>query len=77
MKFIYLIGAFALTLTFGCNNAPQEEAKVIEKETIIVESEAPSTTVIVEEKEEAGTKVVIGPNGGSLESKDLDLEIKK
>ncbi len=71
MKLIYLLSACALTLSLGsCNNQP--ELTVIEKtEVIRVEVEAPA------KKEENKTTVIIGPDGSSLKSVDVDVEIKK
>ncbi len=83
MKLIYLVGAFALTLTFGCTNQPekeqaavvaQEPAKVVEKETVrVVEVETPAKKVTVEENK--GTSIEVGPNGGSLKTDRVDIKI--
>ena len=82
MKFIYLVGAFALTLTFGCNNQPeQEQPVVVEKETVeketvkVVEVETPAEEVVVEE--EKGTSVEVSREGGSLKTKDVDIKINR
>jgi hypothetical protein len=80
MKFIYLVSALALTFTFGCNNQPQEEqAKVIEKETVkVVEVEKPvpaATKVVVEQEKAKGTSIEVGPEGGSLKTKSVDIKI--
>ena len=83
MKFVYLLSAFALTLTVGCNNqpAPAEETKVVETETTrVVEVEAPAkevpaTKVVVEA--EKGTSIKIGPEGGSLKTKGVDIDLNK
>ena len=70
MKFIYLLSAVAL-LSFSCNNQPKEaETKVIERETIKeVEVEAAP-------KKEKGTTVKVGPDGGSVETENVEIEIK-
>ena len=83
MKFTYLVGMIALTLTFGCNNQPAEEqvkvpaeeqVKVIEKETTkVVEVEAPAKKVAVEQ--EKGTSIEIGPEGGSIKTKKVDIKV--
>lgn len=79
MKFIYLLSALALTFTFGCNNQPAEEqVKVVEKETVkVVEVEkpaaVPATKVVVEQ--EKGTSIELGPEGGSLKTKKVDIKI--
>lgn len=79
MKFIYVLSALALTFTFGCNNQPvEEQAKVVEKETetvkvIEVEKQAPATKVVVEQ--EKGTSIELGPEGGSLKTKKVDIKI--
>jgi hypothetical protein len=79
MKFIYLLSALALTFTFGCNNQPvEEQATVVEKETqtvkvIEVEKQAPATKVVVEQ--EKGTSIELGPEGGSLKTKKVDIKV--
>lgn len=79
MKFIYLLSALALTFTFGCNNQPAEEqTKIVEKETVkVVEVEkpapTPATKVVVEQ--EKGTSIELGPNGGSLKTKKVDIKV--
>lgn len=77
MKFIYVLSALALTFTVACNNQPAKEAaaEVVEKETVkVVEVEAPVAKVVVEEQK--GTSVKIGPDGGSVKTKSVDVEIK-
>lgn len=76
MKFIYVLSALALTFTVGCNNQPAKEAaEVVEKEIVkVVEVEAPVAKVVVEEQK--GTSVKIGPDGGSVKTKSVDVEIK-
>ncbi|WP_299700802.1 hypothetical protein [uncultured Pontibacter sp.] len=79
MKFIYLLSALALTFTFGCNKQPQEEqVKVVETETVkVVEVEksaaTPATKVVMEQ--EKGTSLELGPEGGSLKTKKVDIKI--
>ncbi len=73
MKFIYLISAIAL-LTFSCNyEAKEAETKVVERETI---KETEVKAEVVPEKEK-GTTVKVGPDGGSIETESVDIEIKK
>lgn len=80
MKLIYLVSAFALTLTIGCNTQPETaetpvveaETKVIEKETVRV-VEAPAKEVMVEK--ESGTTIQVGPDGGSLKTKKVDIKV--
>ncbi|GHA74075.1 hypothetical protein [Pontibacter akesuensis] len=79
MKFIYALSACALFLTVGCNNQPEaEQVEVVEKatetETVkVVQVEAPVEKVVVEK--EKGTTIKIGPDGGSLETKKVDIKI--
>lgn len=79
MKFIYLLSALALTFTFGCNNQPQDEqVKVVETETVkVVEVEkpapVPATKVVVEQQK--GTSIELGPEGGSLKTKKVDIKV--
>lgn len=72
MKFIYLLSAVAL-LSFSCNNQPKEaETKVIERETIReVEVEAEAAP-----EKEKGTTVKVGPDGGSVETENVAIEIQ-
>lgn len=76
MKLIYVLSALALTVTVGCNNQPEKaQAEVVEKETVrVVEVEAPAEQVVV--KEDKGTSIKIGPDGGSVKTKSVDVEIK-
>lgn len=75
MKFSYLLTMIALTLTFGCNNQPAEDqTEVVEKETIkVVEVESPAKKVVVEQ--EKGTSIEIGPEGGSIKTKKVDIKV--
>ena len=66
MKFIYLFSALAF-LSFSCNNA---ETKVIEKETI------KEIEVEVAPKKEKKTTIKIGPDGGSIETEGVEVEIQ-
>ncbi len=60
MKIVYLLGFLALSMTFGCNDKPA-------KETVkVVEVPAKDTS----------TKITIGPDGGSVKTKKVDIEIK-
>lgn len=76
MKSIYLLGAFALALTFGCNSAKEE--KVIESKSVetvkVVEVEAPAKE---EEEKEEGTTIKVGPDGGSVKTKNVEVEVKE
>ncbi|MFD3002485.1 hypothetical protein ACFS7Z_19085 [Pontibacter toksunensis] len=71
------MSALALTLTVGCNNQPAEE---VEKETVVVEKEtvkvveAPVAKVVLEEQKVKSVK--IGPDGSSVKTKSVDVEIK-
>lgn len=75
MKFTYAVSMLALVLTFGCNNQPaDEQVKVVEKETVkVVEVEAPAKKVTVEQ--EKGTSIEIGPDGGSIKTKKVDIKV--
>ena len=76
MKLIYLLGVCALTLSIAsCSETPKEEAKTI----IITEKvvEQPTPVVIEVEKDKKETSIKIGPDGGSLETKKVDIEINK
>lgn len=71
MKFSYLLTMIALTLTFGCNNQPAEDQT---KETVkVVEVESPAKKVVVEQ--EKGTSIEIGPEGGSIKTKKVDIKV--
>jgi hypothetical protein len=77
MKFIFLVGVFALAFVFGCNNPPPpEQTKVVERETVkVVEVKPEPVKVVVEE--EKGTSVKIGPDGATLKTKKVDIDINK
>ena len=85
MKIVHLVSAFALALTLGCTTQPEEaETKVVEKETVkVVEVETPAKEVIVVEapakevvvEEQKGTTIKIGPDGGSIETKKVDISV--
>ncbi len=63
MKIIYVLGFLALSMTFGCKEKPA-------KETVkVIEVPAPAA------KDEA-TKIKIGPDGGSVKTKKVEIEIK-
>jgi hypothetical protein len=69
MKTIYLIGVCALVLlAASCNEKPKET------QTIIIEKEVEEKPVPVEEKR---TTIKVGPDGGSVKTKDVDVEVKK
>lgn len=72
MKIIYLL-SFCAFLTFSCNNQPAErETTVIEKETIkVLEVEATP-----KKEEQKGTTVKVGPDGGSVKTEGVSVEIK-
>jgi hypothetical protein len=83
MKLIYVLGAFALALSVvSCNEQPKETTttiieteKVIEvPKAVVVEVETPKAVVVEEKKE---TSIKIGPDGGSLNTKKVDIEINK
>jgi len=63
MKIIYVFGILFLSMTFGCNNKPVKE-EVVEKK------------VEVTAEKEATTKIKIGPDGGSVKTKKIEVEIK-
>ncbi len=82
MKFINLLSACAITLAMGaCNNQPAETAPapapvVIEKEVVkeepLKKKEEIKKEVVSEKKT---TTVKFGPNGGSLKTDKVDIEI--
>lgn len=79
MKLSYLVGALALTFAFGCQPA-EEQTKVVETETVkVVEVEAPAEKVVVEKatvEQEKGTTIKIDRDGGSIETKKVDIKIE-
>jgi hypothetical protein len=60
---MYVVGILFLSLTFACKEKPVEE-KVIEKK------------VEVTVEKDAATKIKIGPDGGSVKTKKVEVEIK-
>lgn len=78
MKLIYVTGLLALALTFGCNNPPpQEQTRVVEKETVKVVEVKPEPVKVVVVEEEKGTSLKIGSDGATLKTKKVDIEINK
>jgi len=66
MKITYLLFAFALLATVGCNNQPAKETKT---ETVkIIEVEKPA--------KESETSISVGPNGGSVKTKKIDVKVE-
>ena len=74
MKFIALISAAMLVLT-SCKNEPTE-VKTVETHHTETIKEVEKDTVKPKPVEEKGTTVKIGPGGGSVNTKDVDVEIK-
>ena len=75
MKFTYLLGAFALTFIFGCSSTTEEKTKVLETKTVetVKEVEAEATV----KKEEAKTTIKVGPEGGSVKTSEVEIEINE
>jgi len=70
MKITYLLFAFALILTVGCNNQPAKETKT-ETETVrVIEVEKAPV------KKESETTISVGPNGGSVKTKKVDVKVE-
>jgi hypothetical protein len=63
MKIIYVVGMLFLSMTFGCKEKTVTE-KVVEKE------------VEVKVEKGADTQIKIGPDGGSVKTKKVEVEIK-
>ena len=84
-KLSYLISAFVITLSLAsCNNQPKETVTETKTETIREvpapkEAPAPKEVKVQEEvvKEKKSTSVKIGPNSGSLESEEINVEFNK
>ena len=90
-KLSYLISAFVITMSLAsCNNQPKETVTETKTETIKevpapqqapAPKETPAPKEVKEEKvvvkEKKSTSVKIGPNGGSLESDELNVEFNK
>ena len=85
-KLTYLISACVLAFSItACNNQPKETVTETKTETIkevVVPKEVAAPKEVkevpvqkVEVKEKKSTSVKIGPNGGSLESDHMDIEI--
>lgn len=75
MKTMYLIGACALAMfAASCNEKPAETKTIIITEK---PADPPKTVVVEVEKEKKGTSVKIGPDGGSVKTKDVDIEVNK
>jgi hypothetical protein len=65
MKVIYLVSALALTCMFSCNKVKEEKSTAA----------TPVTTKAVVDQEKE-TTIKIGPDGGSLKTKNVELEIE-
>ena len=74
MKFIYLLSACALSLSMGSCNQDKAPATETKTEIIKVEAPAPEKKIIVEEKKP--NTIVISPEGTSVKTKKIDVEIK-
>jgi len=68
MKITYLLFAFALILTVGCNNQPAKETQTETIKVIEVEK-APV-------KKESETTISVGPNGGTVKTKKIDVKVE-
>ena len=88
MKFIYLLGALALTTLVACNTQPETttQTEVVEQEketeTVrVVEVEKPAKVVkvqaptTVEVEKEKGTSIKINKDGGSFKSDKIDIDL--
>lgn len=64
MKILGIVGVFAMIMAFGCNNKPEKE---VVKETRIE----------VKTEKDAGTQIKIGSDGGSVKTKNVEVEFKK
>lgn len=63
MKILGIIGVLALMMTIGCKDKTEKE---IVKET----------KTVVETEKEAATQIKIGTNGGSIKTKNVEVEVK-
>lgn len=72
MKVIYFVCALALTCMFSCNKVKETKAADTQTSTT-VEVQAPATKVVVEKEKE--TSIKIGPEGGSIKTKNVEVEI--
>lgn len=67
MKITYLFFALVLLVSVGCNNQPAKETKT---ETVkVVEVEAAPA-------KESETTISVGPNGGSVKTKKVDVKVE-
>ena len=84
-KLSYLITAFVIALSLAsCNNQPKEtvtetKTEIIKEVPAPKETPAPKEVEVKKEvvKEKKSTSVKIGPNGGSLESDEINVEFNK
>jgi hypothetical protein len=76
MKFTKLaVLLFAIVAFVSCKKEEEKPAEVIENTTVIEETVIVQDTV--KEAEKDGTSVKVNSNGVEVESKDLDIEVKK
>lgn len=74
MKVIHLVSALALSLMFSCNQVKEEKSNDADTETAkVIVVETPAAKVAVEK--EKGTSIKIGPNGGSIKTENIEVEI--
>lgn len=72
MKFTSLLFTFALLGIVGCHNQPTQQTKTETKtETVkMIEVETPAKKV------ESETSISVGPNGGSVKTKKIDVKVE-
>lgn len=78
MKFSnVMIVLFAVMVLVSCKQEAENTTETIKTETIEKETVIVKDTVVVAKPEEKGTTVKVSGDGVELNSKDVDVEIKK
>lgn len=71
MKFIYLLSVVALSFIFGCTSKEEKTSETKTVETVkVIEKEAPA-------EDETATKIKVDSEGGSVKTKDVEIEINE
>ncbi|GAB2617505.1 hypothetical protein [Belliella aquatica] len=63
MKILAVVGILALTMSFGCTDKTEKVTKT-------------EIRTEVQKEKEADTQIKIGTNGGSVKTKNVEVEIK-
>lgn len=73
-KIVLCIGLFSFLMITSCDKKTEKTTETIETTTVVQDTVVKEVPV---EKEEEGTSVKISDDGVDLDSKDVDVEIKK